>query len=371
MPNWKHESSREKYLWQFTPPPGQLVPSVSVIIPMFNAQRYISTCLDSLIAQTFQNFEVIVVDDCSTDNSAAIVQSYVERFGGRLKFTRTEKNSGTPGIPRNRGLLLSRGEYVFFMDSDDKFAVANAVEVMFNYAKHFNADIVHLTKNYEATADGQIMCMGDNKALSPDGKIIIEENLPLRVQRVIDGNFGYASWRYFIRRDLMLENDLFFPEVVAGEDQIFIRCLLFRSKRLLLMPFAAYIYQCSPNSICRSQKNFDKWMKHKLESVISGVSILEKNMNKIEYFRLNPKRVYDVLEQFISQQFGSFLQIFEKCSSNDIYDGIKRVFNCRLGEHAVLISALFTLLNTQKKINHVNKQEFQQSTAQAQNATKN
>ncbi len=63
-------------------PTFQLYPAISVIIPLYNAERYVADCLNSLLAQTFQNFEVIIVDDCSTDSSCAVVESFVERFGG-------------------------------------------------------------------------------------------------------------------------------------------------------------------------------------------------------------------------------------------------------------------------------------------------
>lgn len=86
--------------------------AVSVIIPLYNAEKYVGECLDSLLEQTFQDFEVIVVDDCSTDNSAKIVESYAPKFNGRFMFTILEKNSGSGALPRNKGLLLSRGEYI-------------------------------------------------------------------------------------------------------------------------------------------------------------------------------------------------------------------------------------------------------------------
>ena len=81
-------------------------PAVSVIVPLYNAEKYIAECLDSLLAQTFQNFEVIVVDDCSTDNSRQIAESYLEKFGGRLKIFDNEKNSGAGGT-RSLGDFIS------------------------------------------------------------------------------------------------------------------------------------------------------------------------------------------------------------------------------------------------------------------------
>jgi hypothetical protein len=105
------------------------ISAISVIIPMYNSEKYIGECLDSLLAQTFQDFEVIVVDDCSTDDSVVIVESYAQKFSGRLKLAKTEINSGGGGyVPRNIGLSLSSGEYFYFLDADD-FIVEMALEI--------------------------------------------------------------------------------------------------------------------------------------------------------------------------------------------------------------------------------------------------
>ena len=116
------------------------IPNISVIIPLYNAKEYIGKCLDSLLAQTFQNFEVIVVNDCSTDKSTDIVESFKEKFGERLKLTNTEKNSGGCGfVPRNVGLGLASGEYVFFVDADDYLA-ENALTILYTAAKENEAE---------------------------------------------------------------------------------------------------------------------------------------------------------------------------------------------------------------------------------------
>ncbi len=80
---------------------------------MYNAEKYIGDCLDNIFIQTFQDFEVIVVDDCSTDRSCDVVESYLSQFNvecEKLKLLRSTKNSGGAGIPRNTGIRLSRGE---------------------------------------------------------------------------------------------------------------------------------------------------------------------------------------------------------------------------------------------------------------------
>ena len=90
---------------------------VSVIVPVYNAEKYLGVCLESLLIQTLTDFEVIVVDDCSTDASNTVAESYLERFGGRLKIVTLPENTGSGAVPRNVGLGLAGGEYVYFIDA--------------------------------------------------------------------------------------------------------------------------------------------------------------------------------------------------------------------------------------------------------------
>ena len=91
-------------------------PLISVIVPMYNSEKYVAMCLESLLMQTLKDFEVIVVDDCSTDKSLAIVEDYVQKFEHGLKILKRAENSGYGSIPRNEGLEIARGKYILFPD---------------------------------------------------------------------------------------------------------------------------------------------------------------------------------------------------------------------------------------------------------------
>ena len=126
-------------------------PAISVIIPMYNTEKYIEECLQSLLNQTLKNFEVIVVDDCSTDNSVAIVQKVIPAFDAQnieITVATNQTNSGCPGIPRNFGITISKGKYICFLDSDD-FLSEDVLEDFYNVAEEFNADVVHAEKCFE------------------------------------------------------------------------------------------------------------------------------------------------------------------------------------------------------------------------------
>jgi len=96
----------------------QKEPLVSVIIPLYNAEKYIEETMESVISQTYQNWELIVVDDCSTDSSRNIVKEF-EKKDYRIKLIELETNFGGPARPRNIGIDNAKGEYIAFLDADD------------------------------------------------------------------------------------------------------------------------------------------------------------------------------------------------------------------------------------------------------------
>ena len=92
-------------------------PNISIIIPVYNVEAYLADCLDSILAQTFESFEVILVDDGSTDGSPAIAQKYADAHSEQIRYYRKE-NDG-PGLARNFGVSKAKGDYLMFVDSDD------------------------------------------------------------------------------------------------------------------------------------------------------------------------------------------------------------------------------------------------------------
>ncbi|EEY84553.1 glycosyltransferase family 2 protein [Parabacteroides distasonis] len=91
---------------------------ISIITPCYNAVPFIAQTIESVLAQTYPYWEMLIVDDCSTDRSAEIIQTYVKR-DSRIKYFKTDHPSGSPSLPRNIGLKQAQGEYVAFLDSDD------------------------------------------------------------------------------------------------------------------------------------------------------------------------------------------------------------------------------------------------------------
>lgn len=112
---------------------------ISVIIPVYNAEKYLNACLNSLLNQTYLNFEVICIDDASTDSSMEILE-YFSKKDLRIKIIRNKTNNG-PGYSRNQGLNIAKGKYISFLDSDD-WLNYDALEILIKKAEEKELDLL-------------------------------------------------------------------------------------------------------------------------------------------------------------------------------------------------------------------------------------
>lgn len=128
----------------------------SIVIPCFNAEPYLAETLESVLRQRYEDFEVLVIDDASTDRTVQIAQSYASR-DKRISVITFEKRSGGPSVPRNRGILESRGDYVALLDADDiwnpdklqkdaDFLNAHSADILFSGAYYFRERTDHIVR---------------------------------------------------------------------------------------------------------------------------------------------------------------------------------------------------------------------------------
>ena len=104
---------------------------VSIITPCYNAEKYLSQTVESVLSQTWQDWELLIIDDCSSDNSMNIIRDYSRR-DARVRYFKTEEPSGSPTLPRNIGIENARGRYIAFLDSDDLW-LPTKLEEQVNY----------------------------------------------------------------------------------------------------------------------------------------------------------------------------------------------------------------------------------------------
>ena len=320
---------------------------VSVIIPLYNAEKYFPVCLESLLIQTCADFEVIVVDDCSTDNSCAVAESYLERFDGRLKIISLPTNTGNASIPRNEGLRFSRGDYVFFMDNDD-LLVDNALETLYNLAINARADVVYMEQGFicgeEKNGSEKLTRVSWTPPKFVQNKIVMEtDNISERLNLFLDLIYGVTPWTKFLRRDFLIANKIDFPHVKIAEDVLWsfkITCL---AENFLRIPNPLYVWRSVHNSLSRIERNTHDEIKFWLDPLVSGLDYLDNFMGELDFFVQNPNNRFDVINFFIRMQVAGMLRALKNLNRYQLYEIIKDSFSD--SKYAPLIAYLFVVMN--------------------------
>lgn len=227
-------------------------PNISVIIPMYNAERYVEKCLESIINQTYKNIEVIIINDGSTDNSKEICENFAKK-DNRIKVITTE-NRGA-GSARNTGLEMAKGEYISFIDSDD-YIVEDYYERLYSMLQKTNADIA--IGRYKRVYENETMHFinsGEMKEITSR-----EELLEL---------YGEDEDRYInavlvtnkLFRRSLFGDDIRFPIRRLIDDEFIIYKLIDKSRKIVYTDDVMYAYVQSNSSVMRTnfkeQKVYD------------------------------------------------------------------------------------------------------------------
>ena len=212
------------------------MPLVSVVIPCYNAGEYIEKCLLALEAQSFSDFEVIAVNDCSTDDTAAVVRRFAETHDLKITCIDNEVNSG-PAHSRNRGVGRSDAEYVAFCDSDDWYE-PDYLQLMVEAARGNDADMV--------------FC--NSQKILPDGRVVKIELISesCRVETAGDAlRLGADSlWSILVKRSIVERTPQ--PDLRNGEDMAVIPLMILKSERFGVVTKPIYNYLCRPGSLSLS-----------------------------------------------------------------------------------------------------------------------
>lgn len=236
---------------------------ISVIVPVYNVEKYIKQCLESILNQTYKNLEIILIDDGSKDSSGTICDSFAKE-DCRIKVIH-QNNQGLSGA-RNTGLKNITGEYITFIDSDD-FIKNKMFEEMISILKEKNADIIEC---------GTIYCdeKGSYIKENTKNKIEIYEKNNQMKELILNGNITTMSWGKLYKKDLF--ENFEFPAGKYHEDVFTAYKLLHISEKTIVLNQGFYYYRQVSGSIMNSSFN----IKH-LDSI---KAILERNKFIEKYY---------------------------------------------------------------------------------------
>lgn len=231
------------------------MPAVSVIIPIYNVEKYLRECLASLERQSLKDCEFLCIDDGSEDHSGAIAQKFAER-DSRFQFVRQEKKG--PSEARNTGINLAKGEYVAFLDSDDYYTGEDALERLYKKAKSEELDILSFEtelkyeKHMKETDDKDSYYY---KKYSYGG---IRKGQDFFVDMMSRGEYCDSACFLLIKREWLSESGILFYPGIFYEDALFsLQCFL-KAERMAHLSERLYTYRVREKSIMTTQITWEK-----------------------------------------------------------------------------------------------------------------
>lgn len=273
-------------------------PTISVIVPVYNVDKFLNQCIDSILKQTFKDFELILVNDGSFDYSYKICIEYKELDPRVRVFSQDNKGAGAS---RNRGIEESIGEFITFIDSDD-YVTEDYLEKLYNAIKKYNVDI-SMTQYYRYNSENNMLYY---YLKEEDYRVEVLNQRALFEGMLADANFLQVCAKMY-RKSLF--NHVRFPEDAYFEDFSTIAKLFALTSNIVFVRENLYCYRTNPNSIVNTPVNFKKVDDHLkwYEEIILVLSLykidilgfvnqyrfyLETYKNTLEEKRLNDNNLY-------------------------------------------------------------------------------
>lgn len=335
------------------------MPKVSIIVPVYNVEKYLKRCVDSLLNQTLKDIEIVLVNDASPDNSLKIMKDYEENFSEKIKIIDSLVNLKQGGA-RNLGLTIATGEFVSFVDSDD-WVEKELYEETYDEAIKSNSEIVFfdclitndgVKGRYFSMVDGKNMGMTDENKRKA---LILKPG---------------SCWGKIIKRELLISNNILYPEGIFYEDncQAHLPMLYVNKCSYLKKPFYNY-FQGNLNSTTKlnNEKIFDrctsaiilmdevkargKYELYKEEFdylfiyyyFTSTIMACICRFKKVEFLKINELNIYMV------ENFPDFRKNIYYKSKNSLLKKIKIFIIYRIPRLGVIIYRPLTLIKNELK----------------------
>jgi len=315
--------------------------AISLVIPVYNIEKYLEECLDSLINQTFKDFEVICVNDGSKDSSLEILNEYAQKD---IRFKVISQENGGSGSARNNGLNHAQGKYVQFLDGDDYFE-PEMLEKLYNLAEKHQADIA-VCSSRKVDDEGNIT--ETRNPNSPLNLNLIPFNKPFNYTDFPDDIFtltGTAPWNKLYLREMLVKNNLGFPKLTGPDDLCFVHSAIVCAEKIVAIDdeFINYRYN-RPGSVQTYRAN------HTIDIIRAFLFIKEFLVSKNVFETV--KKAYEQASIFSirweiglcnDEQYETFLNQLKKEFPNDWKD-----FEFALRKDYITLDYLYNFIGAKK-----------------------
>lgn len=223
---------------------GRVMPEISIVIPCFNSFSLMDKCLSSLENQTYKDFEIIIIDDCSTDDSYNQLLEYSNKSKLNMKLYKNEYNIG-PGPSRNLGIKAANGNYITFLDSDDYLSI-NCLELIINLLHVHDSDCL-IFDYFIKKGDINIKRASISKKISG---IISKSDAIVYT--------AGGTWCKIYKTKLIQENNIYFADLIRSEDMPFTKCAISVCNNIFYYNYPLYYYVMHPQSLMHNQELLDE-----------------------------------------------------------------------------------------------------------------
>ncbi|MTT32159.1 glycosyltransferase [Terrilactibacillus sp. BCM23-1] len=342
---------------------------VSVIIPIYNKEKYLNDCIKSVVKQDYKNLELILVNDGSSDNSEEIINWWLLK-DTRIKYIK-QKNSGV-SVARNNGVTNSNGEYVFFLDADD-FLEKDAIQKLVEHTNKNTIDIV-IGNHYEQEKGGYVKNNKFQNKLFRSDELRLLEN---KLEFFISGSRSLSTvWNKLYKVDFLKRNKIRFQEKIHAEDRLFnLKCYV-NDPNIKIINKYTYYFNIVENSRSRTYNNkfYEETISlfHSFYTYLSRINKEYENndllqltliydMEKIFYFILSysNKKKYDLIRTLsLLKKDKEVCYILKKIKNEKTYKKIniyKKIYvklfcNLFLSAHNYVFISFFTCYFLTEKI---------------------
>ena len=282
-----------------------IMPRISIIIPVYNAASYIEDCLASLVAQTMDDVEVLLIDDHGRDDSMSIAMDYVNTHPCKQQFRylATPRNMG-PGPARNVGIEAAQGEYIGFVDSDDVVAT-DFCEQLYNAAKRHDADLAYCQAELVKPTETVALC----------NPVIESGPFEGDTRRYFLTHYTTLFVSFIYRRSLLEKYGIRFPATRSAEDSYFLTCSLLGAQRMACVDKALYRYLVHEDSLSevRNPKRYADKVKSfdLLMEFASAHGLYEANKAELDYIYLKKGYLLGMLTYIYNEDVPQQLTLCE------------------------------------------------------------
>ena len=250
---------------------------ISIIIPVYNVEKYIAECLDSVVAQTYKgDIECIIVNDCTPDNSMSIVKDFIDSYSGNIAFSviNHAQNRGLSAA-RNTGINAAKGDYIYFLDSDD-LITPDCIELLATPLEH---------REYEMVV-ADIVTFGDERYCPrlelSRGEYLHDEIIESYMKRL----FFPMAVNKLCNRSFLLNNGILFKEGILHEDELWSFILAYRMRSMYVVNKESYRYRIHGHSIMANKDVEERSRKSKIVVYCEILSYLKPtdSQNRVFYY---------------------------------------------------------------------------------------